>query len=231
MHATPEGFRFTPISYLVLLLLAVGWPLSSVVFYDAQMNLLKEVADPLTEVYLPTMVIQLLTMMLAILAVKSESVSFADIGLKGFTRWTVVQAAVFVVAANLILSVFQLALFSQSPRSFNELTGMIPRTVLEQITWAILCVIVSFAEETVFRGYILTRVSRLTGGRTWIGVLAATIAFTSGHLYQGFGGLVIIFIYGLMFAGLYLYTGSLYPGIVAHFMQDIAVLLLPDTPK
>jgi membrane protease YdiL (CAAX protease family) len=146
---------------------------------------------------------------------------------RGFSRWTILQAVAFVIAANLILSALQLALFTQSPGSFSEITNMIPRTSFARSIWVILCAIVAVSEEVTFRGYILTRITRLAGGRVWVGVLAATIAFASGHLYQGFGGLVIIAVYGLAFAGLYLYTGSLYPGIIAHFLQDVAILFVP----
>jgi membrane protease YdiL (CAAX protease family) len=231
MHQPPEGFKLTAVSYLTLLLLAVLWPLSSFVFLGSQLDLLKEVANPVNEVYYPTMIVQLITLLLVFVAVRSEKVNLADLGMCGFNRWTILQAVAFVIAANLILSVLQLALFAQSPGSFNEITGIIPQTSFARWIWVILCAIVAVSEEMAFRGYILTRMARLAGGRVWIGVLTATIAFASGHLYQGFGGLTIIAVYGLMFAGLYLYTGSLYPGIVAHFLQDVTILLVPGLTK
>ena len=231
MQQPPEGFKLTAVSYLTLLLLAVLWPLSSFVFIGSQLDMLKEVANPVDEVYYPTMIVQLITLLLVFIAVRSEKVHLADLGMFGFNRWTIPQAVVFLITANLILSVLQLSLFAQSPGSFNEITGMIPRTPFARWIWVILCAIVAVSEEMTFRGYILTRITRLAGGRVWVGVLAATIAFASGHLYQGFGGLVIIAVYGLMFAGLYLYTGSLYPGIVAHFLQDVAILLVPGSTK
>jgi uncharacterized protein len=231
MQQAPEGFKLTVVSYLTLLLLAVLWPLSSFIFFGSQMDLLKEVVEPVVDVYYPTMIVQLITLVLVFLAIRSEGVVFADVGLRGFNRWTVMKALVFLLAANLLLSVLQLALFEQSPGSFNEITGIIPRTSFAKLIWVILCAIVALSEEIVFRGYILTRVTRLAGGRVWVGVLAATLAFASGHLYQGIGGLAIIAIYGLMFAGLYLYTGSLYPGIIAHFLQDITLLFIPGLGK
>jgi membrane protease YdiL (CAAX protease family) len=231
MHQPPEGFKLTAVSYLTLLLLAVLWPLSSFVFLGSQLDMLKEVANPVNEVYYPTMIVQLITLLLVFVAVRSEKVNLADLGMRGFSRWTILQAVVFVIAANLILSVLQLELFAQSPGSFNEITGIIPQTSFARSIWVILCAIVAVSEEMAFRGYILTRITRLAGGRAWVGVLAATIAFAGGHLYQGFGGLAIIAVYGLMFAGLYLYTGSLYPGIVAHFLQDVTILFVPGLTK
>jgi membrane protease YdiL (CAAX protease family) len=231
MHQPPEAFKLTAVSYLTLLLVAVLWPLSSFVYLGSQLDLLKEVADPVNEVYFPTMIVQLITMLLVLVAVRSENVNLADLGMRGFNRWTILQAVAFVMAANLILSVLQIALFSQSPGSFNKITGIIPQTSFARCIWVILCAIVAVSEEMAFRGYILTRITRLAGGRVWVGVLAATVAFASGHLYQGFGGLAIIAVYGLMFAGLYLYTGSLYPGIVAHFLQNVTILFVPGLTK
>jgi membrane protease YdiL (CAAX protease family) len=231
MHQPPDGFRFTAVSYLTLLLLAVLWPLSALIFPNSQLDMLKEVVDPVSEVYYPTMIVQLVTMLLVVFAVRSEKADLADVGLSGFNRWTIPQALAFVVTANLILSVLQVALFTQSPDSFTAITSMVPRTSFARWVWVILCAIVAVSEEVTYRGYILTRITRLAGGRAWVGVFAATIAFASGHLYQGLGGLAIIGIYGLMFAGLYLYTGSLYPLIVAHFLQDVMILFVPDLTK
>lgn len=86
---------------------------------------------------------------------------------------------------------------------------------------------VAVTEEITFRGYLLSRITRLAGGRVWIAVFVSSAAFASGHLYQGLGGFALIFVYGLLFAGLVLYSRSLYPAIIAHFLQDVSVLFVP----
>jgi uncharacterized protein len=231
MQPAAEGFRFNLVSYLVLFLLAVVWPVSSFVFLGSQLNLLKDIADPITDLYYPTIAVQLLTLALVVIATRSERVNLADIGLHRFTRWTVLQGVVFLIAANMLLYLLQVAISVESPGSFSEITAIIPKTTYARLVWVILCAIVAVSEEMAFRGYILTRVTRIAGGRSWVGVLVATIAFASGHLYQGLGGFAVIFVYGLMFAGLYLYTGSLLPGMVAHFLQDAMLLLVPDLTR
>lgn len=227
MQPAPEGFKLTPVSYATLLLLAIAWPVLSFYFLNSQLELTKDVTDPVTELYYPTIIVQLTTLLLVLIAVKLEKVNLTDLGLHRFTRWTLLQAVVFMIAANLFLSLVQLFILAQSPESFTEIAGILPRTGFAQGIWVILCAIVALCEEIVFRGYILSRIARLAGGRVWLGVLVATVAFASGHLYQGLGGFVVVFIYGLMFAGLYLHTGSLFPGIIAHFLQDALVLFVP----
>ncbi len=220
--------RLTPISYLVLGLLVVVWPLSSLLFLDSQLELAKDVSDPSVEIYLPTMLVQLLILLVVAFAVRSEGVGGADIGLRGLTRWTVLQAVGFFFFANLILLFLQTLIATSSPDSFTGITPLLPQTLLQKLTWVVLCAIVAVSEEVTYRGYLMTRLAQLGRGRIWLGVLLSTLSFASGHLYQGPGGFVLIFVYGIMFCLLCLYTGSLYPAIIAHFLQDIVVLILPD---
>ena len=223
--------RLTLISYLVLGLLVVFWPASSFLFLESQLDLAADVVDPIFEIYLPTILVQLLILGAIVIAMRSEQARPADIGVRRFSRWTLPQAVVFLLFANVVLTGVQMLIASQSPDSFNEFGSLLPKTLIEKLLWIVLCAIVAVCEEVTFRGYILTRVTELTRGRLWIGVLVSTLAFASGHLYQGLGGFVLIFVYGLMFCGICLYTGSLYPAIIAHFLQDVSVLFLPDSFK
>ena len=211
----------------MLILIGVIWPAAQFTFLQSQFDLTKNVSNPLYEIYFPTMLIQLATLLLILVAVRSEGSQLFSVGMTKFNRWTILQAAIFFVAANALLSLVQLAVALESPKSFAEIATLLPRTSFERVIWVIMCVIVAFCEEMTFRGYLITRISHFAKGRIWLGVLIATVSFASGHLYQGFGGFFLIFIYGLMFAGLYVYTGSLYPCIIAHFLQDVSVLFIP----
>lgn len=222
-----ESFRVTPLTIFVLLLLGIAWPLMAFYFLDSQMTLAENVSNPMSEIYFPTILIQLITLFIVLLAVRFERTSLADIGFKNFNRWTFLQALLFFIGANIFLYILQQIISSNAPSSFAELEGLLPKTIPEKITWLTLSLVVAISEEVVFRGYLITRLSRIFKGRMWLGVLIASLSFASGHLYQGFGGFFLIFIYGLMFSFLFLKTGSLWPGIIAHFLQDSAVLVLP----
>jgi membrane protease YdiL (CAAX protease family) len=213
---------------VALTLLAVAWPLLSFVYLDSQLTLADEIINPAFEIYLPTIVVQLLILGLVLLAVRSEGDRPGAIGLSNFNRWTLLAGAGFLLVANFVLYLLHVALFAGSPASFAEISPLLPKSAQERVVWAFLCGVVAFSEEITFRGYLISRIGRLTGGRVWIGVLISSLAFASGHLYQGFGGFALIFVYGLMFAGLYLSTRSLFPGIIAHFLQDFAAMFLPS---
>jgi membrane protease YdiL (CAAX protease family) len=156
-----------------------------------------------------------------------ERVRVNDVGFRNFNRWTIPLALAFLLAANFFLWILQMLIAGGSPTSFADIESILPHTSGEKIFWVILTAVVAVNEELTFRGYLISRISRLAGGRTWVGVLISSLAFASGHVYQGSGGFVLIFIYGLMFSLLYVKTGSIYPGIIAHFIQDAIVAIIP----
>ena len=90
-------------------------------------------------------------------------------------------------------------------------------------TFQALAVWTPITEEIFFRGFIFTGlVSRLG---IWGAMGASALIFSSFHLDpENLGVLVPIFVTGLLLAGLYWLTGSLWPSIVAHAGQNAAAL-------
>ena len=71
---------------------------------------------------------------------------------------------------------------------------------------------------------------RLVGKlQSWvIPVIVSSVIFGSLHAYQGIPGMIVITAYGILFALLYIRTGSIWPGIFAHFFQDFLALFIPQ---
>ncbi len=99
---------------------------------------------------------------------------------------------------------------------------------LEEFVWAlILVVVVAFAEETIFRGYLILRFKALTGSPLAAAVLSAVI-FALGHGYEGSAGAIGVAYLGFVFALVYLWRGSLVAPMVMHFLQDfIGIIVVP----
>ena len=77
----------------------------------------------------------------------------------------------------------------------------------------------AIGEEMLARGFLLHRISGLTGTATAI-VLQAAL-FAVAHFYQGVTGMVNIFVLALVFGAVYLKSGrNLMPLIVAHGLID-----------
>lgn len=89
-------------------------------------------------------------------------------------------------------------------------------------------------EEVFFRGIMLAILIRFYGQRK--AVLWVTTIFALVHLnimnvtLEGVVDVVSIFFIGLLFAYLVLKTGSLLPAIVFHYVHNIFVLLVQNTP-
>ncbi len=225
----PPRSQLNLISYLLIGLLAVIWPLASFYFLDDQTRMAEEITSPLLEVYLPTIVLQLAVLLVVLIALRSEPASLRSIGFANYDRWSFPIAVLFFVVANIVMWILQVLLLSHDPTTFANITSILPDSALDKGVWVLLCAVVAVSEEVTFRGYLLTRISSLAGGRLWAGVIISTLAFASGHLYQGIGGFIVIFVYGMMFAALYLGTRSLWPGLIAHFLQDVIIIFLPAT--
>ena len=89
-------------------------------------------------------------------------------------------------------------------------------------------------EEVFFRGIILAFLMKFYGRRA--SVLFSTGIFAVVHFnianvtLEGVVDIVSIFFMGLLFAHIVLRTGSLLPAIVFHYVHDVFVLMVQNTP-
>jgi len=107
----------------------------------------------------------------------------------------------------------------------RNLMRLAPSTFAEGFAWGVLCLLVGFAEELVFRGYLMAQ------GIAWLrtlpfGILFSALIFGSAHGYEGARGMVTIGVYGALFSILALYRRSLVPGMIAHAWHDFATGIL-----
>lgn len=104
---------------------------------------------------------------------------------------------------------------------------LVPHTASDFVLAVILVIVVALSEETIFRGYLLLRLSRLTRSCA-LAVLISTALFAIGHGYEGSAGVATVGIMGLIFGFIYIWRGTLVAPIVMHFLQDfLGIVLLP----
>jgi len=89
----------------------------------------------------------------------------------------------------------------------------------------VLVVVVAIAEETIFRGYLISRFETVTRSLPWAVVLSALV-FSLGHGYEGTAGVATVAVMGIIFALVYVWRQSLVTPMVMHFLQDFLVLVL-----
>jgi membrane protease YdiL (CAAX protease family) len=89
----------------------------------------------------------------------------------------------------------------------------------------VLVIVVAVVEETIFRGYLISRLRTATG-RTGAAVLLSSAIFSLGHGYEGTAGMVSVLALGVILALVYLWRRSLVAPIVMHFLTDFTSIVL-----
>lgn len=110
-------------------------------------------------------------------------------------------------------------------RTLETLKQLAPSNGEEIAAWTLLCILVGFIEETVFRGYLQQQFIAWSRGSTWaraaVGVVLSAIVFGAGHGYEGARSMFLIAIFGALFSSLALFRRSLRAGMIAHAWHDL----------
>jgi membrane protease YdiL (CAAX protease family) len=168
-----------------------------------------------------------------IFSVNYVSVAMEGTGLKGIglTRIRPIHfawGAAFLLAANLLLGGLAWVLGQVGLPLPGEISLLIPQDPAGKLVWVLVSFTAGFCEEIAFRGYLMTRLRLLGRFQSWvIPTIISALAFGACHAYQGVPGLIVISVYGAFFSLLYIRTGSLWPCIIAHSLQDLGGLIWP----
>ena len=126
--------------------------------------------------------------------------------------WT----ALLILAGALVVGVW----YALGHREGEISRFLLPETTAERAHFAWLAVTAGFAEEVVFRGF-LVRAVEAASGSVWVGVAASAIVFGLAHRYQGAGGAVRAGVLGAILSAPLIVTGSIVPAILAHAALDL----------
>jgi membrane protease YdiL (CAAX protease family) len=246
-------FTPRPGTYILLFFLVVIWPTAGLLFLlFGEVSFDWELYDPVYTIFLPTIIVQWPIFLVVALGLCWENSdfwsikfqrlrlrgvfqaiielitsSFRSIGFIRFRFRDIFYAIAFLIISNLILSGLQLFLSLFDLSISQDVNKLVEKASESTWWWLAVSVTAAVCEETAFRGYIMTRVKGVFRKSSWaLPVVLSSFAFAAGHSYQGVGGLILLFVYGLMFCGLYLSTRSIWPCIIAHFIQDFSAIFL-----
>lgn len=183
----------------------------------------------------PLPIRSIIMMGVILLLARSHSEGWRGLGL-GRPRWIwlVPILAILVIASKLFLITplnDVVKEFVGAPPSDHSAFDAIYGNLPVYLTWlAIAWTAGAFAEEIIFRGFLLNRIAEIMG-QTRIAYIAAVLGqaliFGLAHAYQGPGGMLTVGL-GAVFSGIFflLFKRNLWPLIIAHGAWDTLGLTL-----
>ncbi len=129
----------------------------------------------------------------------------------------VMAAAAFAFASTVL---FGVVVGIDDPNSADRF-GARNDTLNAVLVIVLLAVASPLGEEFLFRGYFFRTLTNWRG--VWPAVTATTVVFTATHVgWVPTAVLILVAVYGLGYCLLYLWSGSLYPGLALHALFNSA---------
>lgn len=206
--------------------------LPEIILLTAMLSLFPDLdADALNEFLLPmTLVRVAVAVVIVRFLVRRRGLTAASVGLTSSNRaidfaaaiLTLIAAGILAEVAGLIVQLLKPEMLEGAMENENILRGLVGGLSDWQVV--LLFVMVGFYEELVFRGFLMTRLRRATGGWVWA-VLLSIIVFVPPHMFdQTAVAMIPITILALVLSAVTIIRKSLYPAILAHIMFNTAVM-------
>jgi uncharacterized protein len=231
----------TPLDHMLAFLLAVLFPLRGVFFGMRRLRRALEPERPRVRlrVYRDAMAMQVFLLATTLTLWTRMWRPWDGLGLVPHAgRWAwltavAVIAALSVPYAQLLRVRRDDGALARVGDRLGLLALMLPHddTELRRFRW--LAVVAGVCEEVLYRGYLfwyaaqLAAVAQASFGWPsperipFVALLASSLAFGLGHAYQGVRGVLTTTAVGLLLSLVYVGTGSLYLGMMAHALLDI----------
>jgi membrane protease YdiL (CAAX protease family) len=161
----------------------------------------------------------------AILALGRQPIRSVGLTVRGFALDLPVGVGSMILATFLMIVVLTVlglmwpSIRQQMEENAERLTQVIPR--LRPLGFVGMALLIGFYEELVFRGFLMTRLRRVTGSWFWAIVLS-TAAFTGLHAVdQTWTALIAVSILSIVFSVVTIWRRSIMPAIVGHALFDL----------
>lgn len=127
------------------------------------------------------------------------------------------------LGALAIYAVWRFLLGKRSQPVIGKVAHLFPRNRAEALASILPALNAGFSEEIFFR-LALPLLATLATGSAWAGVAIAATAFGLVHWYQGWKGVLLTGLVGLVLASIYLSAKSLFEPVAIHALVDLLAL-------
>ncbi|MBK7142630.1 MAG: CPBP family intramembrane metalloprotease [bacterium] len=227
-----DNFRTVFMTWVSLSILVILYPGISLAGIGEDPTILLKSLDSfmLMLLLVTTIIFQWAIFSVNYLSVRTEGTGLAGIGFTKFRGIYIAWGVAFLLAANLLLAGVAWVLGQIGMPLSGDVIMLVPTDPIGKVVWVMVSITAGVCEETAFRGYLMTRLRLVGRMNSWvIPTIISAVAFGACHAYQGMPGFIAITIYGALFSILYIRTGSIWPGIIAHSLQDLGALIWPLT--
>ncbi|HEY1955135.1 MAG TPA: CPBP family intramembrane glutamic endopeptidase [Polyangiaceae bacterium] len=197
-------------------LVAPWWHTAALVLVIVSVAVVGSLSSPglppssrIAAVYVPTIIVQIALVYWVSRAFRSRSVLRELVG-----RAVLLDVPIALALAALVIAV-ELVFGSANGSALT----ILPRTGPERLVWILLAVSVGFAEELVYRGYLVVQLRAFTRS-TAAAVVLQALLFAIAHANQGAGAMLRFACYALVFGVVAVRRGSLVPTILCHVAID-----------
>ena len=97
---------------------------------------------------------------------------------------------------------------------------LMPHSGRELTEFSLLSITAGICEEVIYRGFFIWYLQAL-GLPLLPAAGVSCVVFGFAHLYQGMRGVILTTVIGGFLAGVYLLSGSLFPGMLIHALMDL----------
>ncbi|MCI0507869.1 MAG: CPBP family intramembrane metalloprotease [Gammaproteobacteria bacterium] len=139
----------------------------------------------------------------------------ADLGLTPLTGLpAVISLALVLIIITIAVVFYQTVMRLDQKYNWTFVPELLPRSKQELNLFLVLSATAGITEEILFRGYLIWYLSQF--GNVVFAVILSSLIFAVAHAYQGAKAIAVIFPVGLLFAFLYVYSGSLLAPMMLH---------------
>lgn len=212
--------------HLMALILVVALPIHAVLEHRRlERKLSAGVPGARAQMYYLTLVVEWILVAAVLAFWLPGGRNFADLGL-GFDvtlGWWIGAGVTIVVIALFIYQTFLTIRNSEAltkvRKQVEPLRALLPHSTKEGRLFNAVSVTAGICEEILYRGFLIAYFSAFVD--MWMAVVLSSILFGFAHMYQGKVGIVKTGAIGLVLAGLYVLTGSLWVPMVLHAFVDV----------
>jgi len=218
---------FTIFDHILIFVIVVAWPLYAAFVQYPRLKRGVAAGIPGIRVlaYIQAITTQWTLTTLALVLWFLSKRQATDLGFAWTGGWRLALGILIVIAAIVILEAQRRRVVSSAElqREFRgkieQASALLPHNPKELFYFNLVSVTAGVCEEILFRGLLIWYLSQFMG--LPLAVVGSSALFGLAHLYQGRKGIVQTGIVGLVFALLYVVTGTLWVVMLLHTLVDM----------